>query len=81
MMFVPFFLMGDLMLCLQGLILFLTGPMLAAYISPNLQEQVFSLSSFLCIDSFLSDKQGFYLVLFLNDPNWSNALGFVYMYA
>jgi len=41
LMFVPFFIMDDFELAAQGVILALTGPILAAFISANLHEQVF----------------------------------------
>jgi hypothetical protein len=39
LMFAPFFIFNKPMMWVQGAFLFLTGPALAAYVTPNLQEQ------------------------------------------
>jgi len=39
MMFGPFFIMGDLELIIQGILLAVTGPLLASYFTSNLMEQ------------------------------------------
>jgi len=39
LMFGPFFVLGDFELALQGLLLMITGPVLASWITPNLMEQ------------------------------------------
>lgn len=39
LMFAPFFIFNKPMMWIQGAFLFLSGPMLAAYVTPNLQEQ------------------------------------------
>jgi hypothetical protein len=74
-MFGPFFVMGDFLLALQGLLLMLTGPVLASWITPNLMEQVTNsvVSAFL----FWLNLLGCYLVLFFYLPNRYYACNFI----
>lgn len=78
LMFAPFFVMKSNMI-IQGFFLWLAGPYLAAWISPNLMEQGTSILLIAFLLLYLlalhldtsANKTSFNLVLLFDWPNWN----------